>query len=108
MLKNYSVLIESRNEFVLPDGIPPSFRCTVSEPSVWAAAPRGLTITDERGVAINNHPVFTHRYNFVKELPGNPAEQIEVDALIWSMLGEANITLKEVNVKVSYIGTTSN
>lgn len=105
MLRNYSIEIEPRNAFSVPEHIPIKFGCTVSEPSAFApAAARGLTITDENGLAIDNHPILTHRAVFVKQLPGSPVEQLEIDALIWSMLKEANIGPMEVNLKVRYVG----
>ena len=105
MLKNYRIEIVPRNGFIVPTGIPMIFGCSVSEPSAWTAAARGLTITDEAGSPIDNHPVLTHRTVFGKQLPGDPVEQLEVDAMIWSMLQEANIGPAEVNVRVTYVNS---
>ena len=101
--RNYRIVIEPRNGFIIPEHIPTIFGCTVSEPSALAASPRKLAFTNENRVFLNNHPVLTHQHTFIKQLPGNPPELSEVDHLVWALLNEAGITTSQVNVRVSYI-----
>jgi len=107
IFKNYQIVIEPRNGFVMPTNIPTILGCSVSEPSAFAATSRGLTFTDKDKIALDDHPVFTHRHTFVKQLPGSPPEQAEIDHLVWSLLTAINIGPTEVNVRVSYLDTVS-
>jgi hypothetical protein len=107
LFRNYKIAIGSRNGFVLPENIPAVFGCSVSEPSAFADTPRGLTFTKEDQTVLNNHPVFTHLHSFVKQLPGSPPEQAEIDNLIWSLLKTVNIIPSQVNFKVTYVDTVN-
>ena len=107
VLRNYKIEILRRNGFVLPEHIPAIFSCYVSEPSAFNATnAKGLTFTKENGSPLDNHPVFRPLFNFVDQVPGAP-EVAQVDGQVWAVLTEAGIAQNNINVKVTYLNTTT-